>query len=497
MTSWTYTGDFQAAHHHLPFAKSQQMMMNHLGHDSKNLQVNASDSIIIRKDHIHINAGLTGYEFYANEGGFVQAGGTLGAFFKDGIKETTPIAIDVDVPEYDPNAWYSGNSMVTGGHGTRYHTSEGFIWSPLGWLNRGGGPLVYNDFPKVYKGGAATIEGDASVMGAAILGGYLIGISTGGNVYAWDAGGIGVMAGDIGTPAWGSDDDTYNAFWVFNKAGNQCAGLTFRPYAADSPTSTPNDATVLRPHLTVVNWAVDSDGAFSLDVITDQKLATQTVFAVDYDMLSEGNELLTAHMSVFDYTVGMIPDPDPPPSYLDAQDAQLVITQFSGVELLREMVNYNSSFFNGPSVGTDQTKDRFHGSLFSLDLRYQSYGVFIWQYGTGATNDPDHNSFKIVNRGTTIYQSGNWIDLPLSMTGAGQSETYLALSRWFTSLTSAGTYHPVQPAAAFQTNLNFTVSMLDFMYTNGNVVEDYHLNAYGTVTASTNLKLSGVWVSNG
>ena len=51
--------------------KLQQGYLVH--HDSEFIRFNETDSAIISQTHIHIEAGTSGYEFYANEGGYLQS----------------------------------------------------------------------------------------------------------------------------------------------------------------------------------------------------------------------------------------------------------------------------------------------------------------------------------------------------------------------------------------------------------------------------------------
>ena len=203
---------------------------------------------------------------------------------------------------------------------------------------------------------------------------------------------------------------------------------------------------------------------------------------------------MTASFDIFDYTVGQVPNPDPLFDFLDAQDVELVIKEdSSGAELVREMVNYNSSWSNGPVIGTDKTKDSFDGSLFALDLRYLMYLILIGERVTGLTLDP-FGTYRLVNKGRVVFESNNWIDLPAIKTGAGNASN-LPLARHFNNITHMAHSHPIGDAVAVYVRAGFLVPELDFMYSGGSFVFDYHQNAYGAVTANTNLKLSGTWIS--
>ena len=216
-----------------------------------------------------------------------------------------------------PNTWYSEEGLVITPGAARYRNVQ----------FKGAAPYFYTwvGSPVVLPGGTTQgYKGHNLALGAAAKSNdYVFGVqpgSGGGNTVAsveQISTGALVYSKNI-TGSWPNDEVFSNSacpgYWVFNRAGNKACTVVWVNDALRFGIVYSNSSTT--PHLGYVTsrvieiefiTTVSPEGVTSFNVVTTQEFETPDFcIAADYDWSTEGNDLITAQLSGYDYQQGIL-----------------------------------------------------------------------------------------------------------------------------------------------------------------------------------------------
>lgn len=410
MASFTFEGDIDDAQLWYPYAITQQSQMNRLGIKRRLVRPQADVLIVITTmpNHVHIVVGLGGYEFsihqynntapvnnrhvyaldmklqgeFDDETGIFTPKQNASPFQRD----DEPVA---SVQENHINIWLGRGFQATGCAGRRYAAGRGVSGSILAELTERP--------PRVVKNRKVIFEGDVPVTAAAHNGTYTVGISCEGDLYFWSLDGertdVGRIAPDI------------EVYWVFNKAGTECCGLSYQEVDPD-----PSVAREVTLHRVVIDY----------DNLTFVHLTSHVAndsFAADYDYTDEENSLVLCELQTRSRNLDTAfppfeGDEEDSPWYgkvLRALDVDIVFS-VAGNEIERYPLCYNYNIAPTVSDLVDPTDVTFEGSLLAIDVRFRAYGV----RHRGRVSSPLYNTSPIAITGEsqTWRLNGRYIAIP-------------------------------------------------------------------------------------
>jgi len=445
MSSFTFQGSSVKANQWLPFAVAKQHMMKLNGIQRNTVTPDASTMIMISTNppHIHIRAGMGGYEFsiynYGTPTNDVEVGpGEIQAiYFLDknpstegaddgfgGIAKVAGCPFQDDAIPFAPvqknhiNMWIPGDGRImTGCAGQRYGGAVAFSTADMV-------DQIAERLPRFVDSRQKLWEGDESVTAASIFSGSYVGVTMTGQVFIW---------GEEKTSL--NPVSGVHCYWVFNKVGDQCVGIDYPAF----------DAEVERVGTVhILNFSV-SEG--TIDVAHSSYEAERGTYCVDYDYTEEANELISLRFEASDratythfpeysgrsdfyylgpettfppdyseseYLSDIVNDPFNGLRYMDSKDVVMVISRGPSSKLLEERIPFAYNYYEdlAPLAIPDPADVTYKGQLFGLDLRYRTYCILShgWipygQYVINPHTPTDHANVAMIVNGKTLASGG-------------------------------------------------------------------------------------------